>query len=92
MRGTAYQQANLLQAETTYHILGEFNTVKNSIIESLEDHNKENANTSRVKVANNASSALKWCAINTYPVSISTNQVVPAYQLDQQGWGFELNL
>ena len=57
MRGTAYNQANLLQADTTSHILGEFNTVNINIIEALEDHNKENSNTSRVEVANNASSA-----------------------------------
>ena len=44
MRGTDYDQANLLQAETTNHIIGEFNTVENDIIEALEDHNKENAN------------------------------------------------
>ena len=57
IRGTDYHQANLLQSETTHHVLGEFNTVKNDIIEALEDHNKENSNTSRVEVANNASSA-----------------------------------
>ena len=52
---TAYHQANLLQAETTHHILGEFNTVKNNFIETLKDHNKEKVNTSRAKVVNNAS-------------------------------------
>ena len=57
MQGTAYHQENLLQEDTTNHILGEFNTVKNNIIEALEDHNKENVNTPRVKVAKNASSA-----------------------------------
>ena len=36
MQDTAYYQLNLLQVETTHHILGEFNTVKNYIIEALE--------------------------------------------------------
>ena len=56
IRGTDYHQANLLQSETTHHVLGEFNTVKNDIIEALEDHNKERVNTPCVEVVNNASS------------------------------------
>ena len=40
MQVTAYYQANLLQEETTHHILIEFNTVNNYIIEALKDHTK----------------------------------------------------
>ena len=61
MQGTDYHQAKLLKDKTTNHILGYFNTVKKDTLEALEDHNKENTNTSRVKVANNASSARKMC-------------------------------
>ena len=57
MRGTAYHQANLLQADTTHQILGEFKTVKNDIIEALKDHKKENFKPSCVKLESNTSSA-----------------------------------
>ena len=50
----AYHKASLLQAETTHHILGEFNTIKNDIIEALEDHNKENVKPSHIKLAKNS--------------------------------------
>ena len=64
MRGTANHQGNLLQAETAHHILGQFNTVNNNIVEALE---------SRIKVENNASSAQNDI-LNTYPVLCSTHQ------------------
>ena len=57
MQGTAWYQEKLLQKETTNHILGEFNIVKNDIIEAVKNNNKENSNTSRVKVVNNEASA-----------------------------------
>ena len=57
MQGTDYHQVNILKTETTNHILVDLNTVKNNIIEALEDHNKENVSTSRVEVAQNASGA-----------------------------------
>ena len=57
---TSYYQENLLQSDATHHILGESNTVKNYIIEELEDHNKEIFQSSRFKAANNASSAQNY--------------------------------
>ena len=61
MQGMDYHRAKLLQAETTRHIMREFNTIKNNIIKSLEEHNKENVQPPRVEVVKNASSEKMMC-------------------------------